>query len=241
MVETACRDKWTDSSLDALNHQVDRRLRHLDQDIRKARIDAASLAEEMNVRFNCPRRVRYAIPRPKNLRNRQSRGPEITAELSWGESWTDERIDDLRSLVSASATQYDIALAELGDEARHLSSDLVVRFAPMGRRRRFRRNDSRCPAIQAHHRIRTSSALTATPSRGPWTDGRIDDFNHNADVGLGRFELEVSECQTEVEDLRTEMQNRLQARRHARIYLYCGGFLATYFAILLCAKLLGAS
>jgi hypothetical protein len=57
--------------------------------------------------------------------------------------------------------------------------------------------------------------LGETPSSGPWTDGRLDDFNHSVDVAFSRLECDVREIQSELKDLYKGMKDRFKARDRA--------------------------
>jgi len=165
MAETP-RKRWTISNLDELNHEVRRKLPQLDEAVRDVRVDIRSLTGETYYR---------------------SGWPLIRDGLTWGEAWTDERIDDLRGTVTDGVTSLHEDIRELRDEV-----------------------ETRVSKSAARHSGRTWEARVAFPLNGPWTDGRVDDFNHSVGVDLAQLECDIHELQSQVKAL------RIKSRPHTR-------------------------
>lgn len=51
------REAWTDERLDDLTNRVDRRFDRVDKDLREVRAEIATLATEMNFRFDTMQRT----------------------------------------------------------------------------------------------------------------------------------------------------------------------------------------
>jgi hypothetical protein len=209
MVKTASREKWTGWLLDDLNRVVGRKLRQFDGNIRLARIEINDVVDEMNQRFNRPDCSWWEISSSLPCFKRPS--IETTIELTRGESWPDERIDDLRHTVSNSVAKCDGDVQKLRDEVGTLRSELPVRFVALDRDHR-RRCNSHLAVPSEPHSVRTWVVSVATPPSGPWTDGRLDDFNHSTDVAFSRLECDVREIQSELKDLYEGMKDRFRAR-----------------------------
>jgi hypothetical protein len=173
MTETP-RERWTISNLDKLNHEAMRRLTQLDQAVRDIRVDIKGLAGGTYYGSGCP---------------------VIRDGLTWGEGWTDERIDDLRGTVTDGVKNLHGDIRELRDEVEALTSKSAIR-----------------------HSRRTWAAGAAFPLNRPWTDGRLDDFNHRLGVDLAQLECDVLEIQSQVRGLR--IKSRFHTRWDARLGLW---------------------
>jgi hypothetical protein len=211
MAETALREKWTGLLLDDLNHVVARRFKQLDRETRAVRTDIERLTNEMNDELNHFNRGRSSREGSLDRDSFKRHHPEITAELTWGESWTDERIYDLNRTLSDDVTSFDMHIHGLREEFQALRNELTARLDALSWRRRLRRRGSLHPAASQCRR-RTSGVAVALRSSGPWTDGRLDDFNYSVDLALARLECNTGEIKSEVEALLREMRECLRAR-----------------------------
>lgn len=109
--------------------------------------------------------------------------------LRWGESWSNERIDDLRCTASNGVTRVHGDIHELRSEVGALTGKPTTRLP-----------------------CRAWAASAASPLNSPWTDGRLDDFNHRVGVDFAQLECDIHEIQSQVRRLETAMQNRLHVR-----------------------------
>jgi len=214
MTEMALRERWTDWSLDDLNRRIDRKLQELDEGVRRIRMDIKRLEGEMDDTFDD-----FIGKRSRKDRCRQGLDhllPVAETKLQTGDDWTDVRIHDLRRAVDGGLSRLDLDVKGLRDEAKELRSELAIRFDYLEQRHRlFRRGDHPQRSRQKQPRMRPFVS-TIEPLRGPWTDGRLDDFNHRTDAGFARLECDVKEVQSEVEELKSEMTEGFRERRLAR-------------------------
>jgi len=193
MAETP-RERWTISKLDELNHGVMGKLTQLDQAARAIRADIKELVGGGYHGYKCPL---------------------ISDGLTWGESWTDERIDDLRCAVSNGVMNLDGDIHELLDEIDAL---------------RLRRHCRRGLVAQRRH---SSRSCGIAPRGGSWTDGRLDDFNHRVGVDFARLECDIQEIQSQVEGVRTGFRARWVAHLYLWKWALLGGIYGVAITFLL--------
>jgi hypothetical protein len=212
MVDNALRVKWTDSNLDTLNSEVARRLQALDHGIRRIRTDIAELTAEVDRDVDELNGVRHS---KGSRRSFEWQCPEPDVRVSWGEVWSDERVDDLCLEVREAVSVVDGELDGLQGEIEVSRSDLTARFDALARYRLRRLAAGRSPAPQ-RCRGRTRAGVVAMRPRGPWSDGRLDDLNHSFGLALVRLECGMEELRGEVTALRKEMEKRRRAHLEAR-------------------------
>lgn len=230
MVETALREKWTDQCLDDLNAEVDRRLERLDHGVRDHRADLKHLTDETNQRLDCFNQVGSARDGTGVRLSSKRHSPTPDSQLTRCESWTNERIDDLRLRVSVGVTRLDGDIHVLRDDVEAAKTELAARLAAQGRGW-LRRRARRCQPVGCGHRGRSQASSSATTSSGHWTDGRLGDFQHGVDLALAGLECDLEEIKGDISDLKTGTDEHLAALWDARFKFQSWTFFVSVYGM----------
>jgi len=240
MGETAVRERWTGRYLDELHLAVMTKFEQLDQDTRTIQLDLVRLIEEINHELDFFHGVRSAGEGIQGQRSSEYRPADVV--LKSGEGWTDERIDDLVCTAGSGATNFGRDIQSIRDEVRVSRKELTARFANAGWRCRLRRRGRHRTEAQQCYASRTWAFTAAIRPIGPWTDGRLDDFDSRVDLDFARLDADTRAVRAEVANLRTEMRERFVACRRARFDTEMRVLQATCFTIptlIILAGLLG--